>query len=715
MKRRNFLQTGFNGLMAPIFIPGSFKPLSATVQPASTCSFDDRVLVIIYLAGANDIINTAVPLNDYNIYEAIRPTIKLPDNMDPNEGLIHLNNDVHNEIRLGLHPNLGGFKRLYDDDKLGIIQRTGYPTPNRSHFASEDILLKGIDGVQNLGSEKEGWVGRFLMDKHPTYKGLPFGEYLDPLGIILGDTPDTGFHTQDQHDMEINLSGLDPTNFNTVLAGLSGQPYGQTPQTDHGSMLEHLIAVEKSTQVYSERIQEIYDKGENEEDYNYLALDNHPVYSWQKLPDQLKTIAKFIHGGSTTKVYMARMGGWDTHNNQIDRHGVLMSELGYSLETFQKDLDSLQVSNRVMTVVFSEFGRKLTERADGTDHGTLSSMFVVGNHINKAHSINENDGYLVDQGIFGKNISLAEADILQGNLNSNSSEGGAADPAQQQHDYRSVFASILQDWLGASKTSLQAAFPSTAQSIIDTHIPIIKPAVAVNESCPYVPIPPAVIYVNLKVFLEGFYNANTGMMNTELLSQGLIPFEQPFGDKYFDYYGDEMVDGAFDSTIVDWLLLEAYDSNGLLKKRQAVLLREDGFVANLDGSVPLTIDNIYPEKHKIALHHKSHLGVLIKQEIDVVDGATYGLNISLDQNSVLGNKQIKLIDQSLYGLIAGDLDQNGLVNTEDMGIWKRGQNSFGYQNADMNASGSADLDDYSLWKSNRSKIGNPLLHENLKK
>jgi len=696
--------------MAPIFLPGSFKSISGTVQPASTCNYDDRVLVIVYLAGANDIINTAVPLNHFDEYNDIRSEIALPDNLVPGVGVIRLNDSVHPDLRLGLHP-----KNLYDNDQLAIIQRTAYPNPNRSHFASEDIMLKGIDGVLSTGpSEKEGWIGRFLMDKHPTYKGLPFGNYLDPLGIILGDTPDTGFHTQYQHDVEINLSGLDPSNFSNVLAGLSGQPYGQTPQTDHGNMLDHLIAVEKSTQVYSGRIQELYNLGGNSQDYDYSnQATNTSSYPWQGLPDQLKTIAKFISGGSTTKVYMARIGGWDTHNDQNNKHASLTAELGFSLEKFQKDLDVLGHSDRVMTVVFSEFGRKLIERGNGTDHGTLSSMFVIGNHINDGHSEGTgDDAYIVDQGIFGRNIDLH--DRLPGD-NVNSSQGGAANPEQRQHDYRSVFSSILKDWLGASNPSIQEAFPSTPESPFNySHIPIIKPSVAVDISCSYVSIPAAEIQLNLKVFLEGYYDAASGLMTTHLVSQGLLPNEQPFDNNYFNYYGTETV-SSFGSDIVDWLYLEAYDANGLLKKRQVALLRNDGKAVNLDGSFPLTISDIYPEVHRIAIHHQSHLGVMIDQDINVVDGATYILDTTQSTSSVVGNQQLKLMDQSVYGLIAGDLDQNGIVNTEDMGIWKRNQYVPGYQSGDLNADGNADIDDYSLWKNNRSKIGSPILHKNLKK
>lgn len=710
MKRREFVNNGLNGVLAPIFLNGfNFKQLSGTVQPAGTCSFDDRVLVIVYLAGANDIINTAVPLNQWSdYYEDVRQAIPVTDNP---LNLHNLDENLDPRLQLGLHPNLGGLKNLYDNDKLGIIQRVGYPNPNRSHFASEDIMFKGIDGLFPPGDENEGWVGRFLKDKHPTYKGLPFGNLLDPLGIILGDTPDTGFHTLDEHDMEINLSGQDSANFDNIISSLSGEPISQFPPSEHGNMLNHLAAVEKSTQVYSERIQETFNLGENRVDY---TNDQNDIY---ELSDQLRTVARFISGGSTTKVYMARIGGWDTHNDQLNRHGALLSELGFSLEKFQQDLSLLNVSHKVVTVVFSEFARKLTVNGNGgTDHGTISSMFVVGDHINKDHTetsistLNEQD-YLVDKGIFGMNQDLL--DYLGGDF-SGAGQGGAANPAQRQHDYRAVFASILRDWLGADNPSIQNTFSSTASSILNTHIPIIKPAVAVDSSCPYVQIEAATIKLNLKVFLEGFYDPITGLMTTDLNTNGVLPLEQPFDNLFFNYFGDEVVDNQFPTLTVDWVFIELYDSNGLVKKRQPALLKDDGSVTDLDGNSPLVIEDLHPEEHKVAIFHRSHLGVIFKNSFNVVDGDQYNYDLTTSDSLVEGSKQLKEIAPGVYGLFAGDLDNNGLINTNDFGRWSQSNGLVGYKQTDLDSDGLTDTNDYNIWKNNRSKIGSPALHKHLK-
>lgn len=701
MKRRDFIQNSFSGVMAPIFLNSlGLRSLSGTVQPASTCSYDDRVLVIIYLAGANDIINTTVPLNHLGRYQTLRPSLALNTN-----NLLDLNINVDDALQIGLNPQLSELKSLYDQEKMAIVQRVGYPSLNRSHFASEDIILKGIQGSPSAAGINDGWVGRFLKDKHPTYKGLPFGNLLDPLGIILGEMPDTGFHTIDEHDMEINLSGQDPAGFFSVLSSLSGEPISQFPMSNHGDQLQYLSLVEKSTQIYSERIQEVFNLGTNSINY-----DNNGVN--YGLADQLKTIARFISGGSTTKVYMARIGGWDTHVSQLGKHDGLLKEISFSINKFIEDLSGLSVSQKVNTVVFSEFGRKLKQNGNaGTDHGTLSSMFVFGDNLNFDHSESGtyNADYIADKGIFGANHSLALNDMLGGNDND-----GAAALSQLQHDYRSVFASILKDWLGASPTSLSAAFPNTAQNILDRNIPLILPDNAVDSSCYYVQTQAASISLGIKVYLEGYYDETTGLMSTVLNDNNYLPTEQPFDNNFFNYYGEETVD-SFDENIVDWVLLELYDANGLLKYRTPALLTKDGDVKAIDSSTnTIQISDLHPERHYVAILHRSHLGVIASTAIDVVDQGSFQVDLSQGEASAQGLGQLNEISPGIYGMMAGDMDQNGTINTADLNLWQRTVGAVGYQESDLKLDGKVDALDYALWEENRSKLGYPVLHKNLK-
>ncbi|MEM6805838.1 MAG: hypothetical protein AAF696_30855, partial [Bacteroidota bacterium] len=169
MQRRKFIGQSLKASMVPFIIGG--KGLNslgkASLLPAGVCDYDDRVLIIIHLHGANDIINASVPLSQFSTYQAHRPSIHLPQN-----SLISLDNSLADAQALGLHPSLQSFKDLYDEGELALIQRVGYPTINRSHFSSESYWLRGSDGV-DVGDD-EGWVGRFLKDRYPLYKGTPF-------------------------------------------------------------------------------------------------------------------------------------------------------------------------------------------------------------------------------------------------------------------------------------------------------------------------------------------------------------------------------------------------------------------------------------------------------------------------------------------------------------------------------------------------------------
>ncbi len=683
MKRRKFIRTGLAGAVAPVFLNGfGFQAFGASVMPTATCDYSDRTLVIIYLAGANDIINATVPMNHYTAYQNERPNIHLPQN-----SLITLDNSlIGTNQQLGLHPNLQPFKDLYDSDLMAIVQRTGYNVPNRSHFASEDLMLKGIDGSISNADQEEGWVGRFLKDRYPTYRGLPFGEELDPLGIILGETPNTGFHTVEAHELEINLSGQDPAGFFSVISTLSGEPISQFPNSDHGQMLNYISVLERSTQVYSERISNVFNAGSNIQNYPSSDLGN-----------QLKTIARFISGGSQTKVFMARKGNWDTHVGMVNGgssttgwHADLLQDLSNSVRAFQLDLQALGKSSQVTTVIFSEFGRKIIQNDNlGTDHGTVSSMFIIGDHVNT--------------GVYGENINITQKD-----------NQGAPEPFQLQNDYRSVFSSVLQDWMGASDEALLTTFSQTPSDVVLNNIPVIDNAQAVDSNCYFEPTQAVSMNINLRLFLEGYYDPATGIMSTDLVANNLIPYQQPYGDTRYSYFGIENVDN-FPANIVDWILIELRTESNLVIDRKAVLLREDGHIIDPETfSDLIPVGGLYPEPFRLAVFHRSHMGVLCTATITAQQGTDEYIDITTAMSDVSGINQLKNISGT-YTLIAGDMDQNGLINSADYSRWKRANNVTDYRSTDLNADGITDAQDYALWENNRSKIGNPLVHELLKR
>ena len=446
MNRRKFLHHSLKMGMAPIALSGlPLKGITASMMPANTCDINDRSVVIVYLNGGNDIFNTMVPLNHYDTYVNKRPFIHLNQNQ-----LLTLDNTLGNDQQLGLHPNLTAFKSLYDSGKVSIIQGVGYPIPNRSHFASLDIMLRGVGDTTE---DTEGWIGRYFKDRFPNYAGAPTTLEPDPLGLLFGNINNSGFHTEQEHAWEINLSEVDPGGFYELISSLSGQPIFNFPNSEYGDMLRFLTEVEYGSNFYSSRLSSVSQNGTNS-----ISYPSNPLSS------QLQTVARLLSGGSRTKVFMVQHVGYDTHGSQLGTHASLLNDLSETLNTFQTDLNNQGIANNVLTIVFSEFGRKIIQNgALGTDHGTLSSMFVIGSNVNP--------------GVIGSNIDLTKEDHL-----------GAPDAAGLAYDYRKVLATVLQDWLGASTNSITNTF--LTNSFLKNKPQIISTNAAADPSCYLQAAPP---------------------------------------------------------------------------------------------------------------------------------------------------------------------------------------------------------------------------------
>lgn len=409
---------------------------------------EDRVLVLVQLTGGNDGINTVIPIEQYDTYRNLRPGIGLPDS-----GLnayIPLDNTLPLEDQVGLHPEMTGIKNLYDQGKVNIVQSVSYDNQNRSHFKSTDLWMTGGDGTPTNFNHTTGWMGRFLNYSFPGLAGNPTQLMPDPLGIQLGNTkPSLGFHTNDEHNPGINLTGQDLSGFYNVISEIGGAPLNTVPQSDYGEELQFIMNIENSVSNYAQRITTVFNQGSNAVTY--------PDYD---LANQLKTVARLMNGGCMTKIYLVRLGGFDTHANQVmassptmGNHAELMRELSESVSAFISDLEALSLSNRVLTLTFSEFGRKPIENGDlGTDHGTAAPMLLFGPAI--------------EPGITGTNVNLVNLDGDQ--------------LASYQHDYRQVYTTVLQDWLGAGDDALTEAYfsPYIAQKL-----PLITSNQVVDPTC----------------------------------------------------------------------------------------------------------------------------------------------------------------------------------------------------------------------------------------
>jgi len=383
----SFIQRSAFGMMLPV---GSMVSSQAGVP-------EDRVLVIVQLAGGNDGLNTVIPFGDPDYYRA-RPTLAVAA---PDRGGNQAALRVDGADGVGLHPALADFKDLMDDGAATIVQGVGYPNPNRSHFASTDIWE-----TADLAGRGNGWIGRYF---DCTCNGTPIPEGAVSIGrtapqTLIGDVQKpVSFESADL----FRWLGED-------LHGAMADPYQRITRAgalddDGESQAAFLMRTALDAQVSSERIR--------------AAVAKRPLVQYPRgnLARQLQVIGAMIRDGMGTRVYYASLGGFDTHAGQAGQHQNLLRQFAGAMRAFQADLKAQGNAGRVLTMAFSEFGRRVQQNGSaGTDHGTAAPMMLMGE--------------MLRPGLLGTHPSLQDLD--RGDLKFNV-------------DFRSVYASILEDWMGA--------------------------------------------------------------------------------------------------------------------------------------------------------------------------------------------------------------------------------------------------------------------------
>jgi len=298
----------------------------------------------------------------------------------------------------------------------------------------------------------------------------------------------------------------------------------------------------------------------------------------------------------------------------------------------------------------------------------------------------------VQAGVTGTNLDLSNLD-----------RQGAAHPDQLEWDYRTVFGSVLQDWLGASDTSLGATFPLVP---MDQKAPIINNNAIVDSQCYWVPAVQNITWnVGAKVFLQGYYSEAAGEMRTDLITGSLVPTSQPYTAAPFNYQGNEST-ATFPTDTVDWVLVELRDGTNLdtILATKAVLLRKDGMIMEPDGTMGINFLNIPAGFYHLAVYHRSHLAVLSASSISTTQTTPF-VDLTTSANSAMGTGQ--LIDMSgAFALHVGDYDSNGILNNQDFNNWKQNPAALdAYMPTDGDGNGIINNQDFNLWKSNGSKIG----------
>lgn len=452
MKRRNFIKLSASVSALSLF-PHEIKAMLKSSKLLENCDYSGRRLVLINLSGGNDGLNTIVPINQYDIYKNLRPTIGLP-NTGAN-AFINLDNTLSLGDQVGLNPALTGFKDLYDKGWMRMVQGVGYPTQNKSHFASTDIYMTGNDGNSFDNGKDSGWIGRFMEKNYAMELG---GNY--PLAVQIGSLKNSlGLHGEEEHGMAVNLTNQDPSGFYSILNGLGGQAPTTFPSSDFGTELKYIVDTDKLANIYAGSVSDAFNKGVNQGTFPDTDIAN-----------QLKTVSRLIKGGLKSKVYMVQLSGFDTHNDQVDtsvdsvqgRHHDLLTKLGDAVKAFNEDLELMGIADDVVSVTFSEFGRKAKENGSfGTDHGEIAPLFVFGKSV--------------QGGVSGINPNLLEAE-----------DDNNYQVQSVQYDYRQVFGTLLQDYMGAGDAIIDEAFfnNTATDSFVNTKISeILKPEKIVSRDC----------------------------------------------------------------------------------------------------------------------------------------------------------------------------------------------------------------------------------------
>jgi len=401
--RRDFIRGGVAAFTVSFTAPAFLSDI-ARAQGARS-----RSLVVVYLGGGNDALNTVVPYQDTFYYNR-RPTIAVPAGQ-----VLQIGSDSSGKA-LGLHPRLTGLQSIFNQGRLAIVQRTGYQNSSRSHFQGLDIW-----GTANPSlPTSTGWLGRYLETvPKDALSGWSTTREV-PRALLSRDVSVPGIP---------DARGYVFASPNNAAEGLNERA-AATRIASHVSVdLPHLAFVNGTAMGAFETLDRVA---------SVAAYPGTVAYPNNGFAVALRTVAGSIVHGTGTRVYWVQTGGYDTHASQGIQGGgayaALMGTFGDGLAAFYNDLQNQGLLSDTLVLQFSEFGRRISENGSaGTDHGAAAIMMAMGGAVRG--------------GIYGTAPSL-NPDFSNPTL-----ENSGGD-VRYETDFRSVYARVLDNWLGASSTAI---------------------------------------------------------------------------------------------------------------------------------------------------------------------------------------------------------------------------------------------------------------------
>jgi uncharacterized protein (DUF1501 family) len=403
--RRQFVKGGVAAFTVTFAAPEFLSDL-ARAQGAHV-----RNLVVLYMSGGNDSLSMLAPYND-PFYTSRRPTLAIPAGQ-----VLQIGTDS-SRVALGLHPRLTGLKQIFDQGRLAFIQRTGYENQSRSHFTGTDIWSTADPN----NAQGFGWVGRYL-DSLPSP--------VDPL---------VGWNTTGSLPHVLQAHTAVP-----AIASPSGYSFS-SPNSGAEATAERSTALRISSHVPVDRpeLAFVYDSSQAalatlDRVATVASYKPSPAYPITGFAQAMQAVAGAMTKSIGTRVFYVTTGGFDTHSAQnVNTAGGayynLMATLNDGLLAFYNDLRAQGLLDDTLVLSFSEFGRRISENgSQGTDHGSASVMMAMGGKVKG--------------GIYGT------APDLNTDPKNPTLENSAGD-VKYETDFRSVYAQVIDGWLGTDSTKL---------------------------------------------------------------------------------------------------------------------------------------------------------------------------------------------------------------------------------------------------------------------
>lgn len=408
LTRREFMVKGTAllatlGLGGPMLLSGQGMPLYAMGADEDV---DAPVLVIIQLSGGNDGLNTIIPYGVGGYYDA-RPTLNILQ-----KDVLQLNDQV------GLHPSLVGMHDLFNRGKLAVIQGVGYPKPDHSHFRSMEIWQTATPQKYS----RSGWLARYAESSLLNIKN-------NPLSVLqIGNSENKAFGSTTLTVPVIQSletftmwDPKTPMQDKNRIASSFQQMYDPKNQAAQLKVTcQHGLDAYKSV----EAIQSLSANYQNKVEYPKTGIAK-----------DLQLVSKMLAGKSGTRVFYLQLGGFDDHAQEKDHHSRLLKDFDLAVSAFYKDLEEQGLQNKVVTMAFSEFGRRVKENGNGgTDHGTAGPVVVFGGKVKG--------------GLLGAAPDLLNLD--KGDL-------------KYEVDFRSIYYTMVENWLkGDGKAVVGKSFEKLA-------------------------------------------------------------------------------------------------------------------------------------------------------------------------------------------------------------------------------------------------------------